>query len=212
MNRADLELLLKPLSLLLFALPILITQMWFTAELQTTPMVLISVTLGVIIFAMFAFFCLLLIKPEKYKRYILMNIVSIIFISLLFFALPTTALSDYLEDTLIEYYGLEDVMGFGGGIPIKYNFPIDNDGTIDTEQISSNYSGLRIKYLQGGITEDDELVGKKVIIVYEGDKFSPFNTMTAFELDDDFDTTRSAKDQGYRGRSYPIIDVLVSPE
>jgi hypothetical protein len=211
MNSKIIKKLLKISSLLLLIAAPLILVYWLFGNLEITPFVLASVSVSSILILILTILYLYKHKDRRLRTFIVINSLTSMMIALLVYVLPTTVFTTYSKEKVIEYFELENVSGGGGGYPAFYGFPIDDDSSVDTEEIRAYYGGNKIYVIQGVVNKEGELKGKKVFIVYECNKGDPIGTMTAFELDDSFDTEKREKDQGYERSTYPIIDVLIRP-
>jgi len=211
MNIRIIKRMLVLFSLILFSVPLLVFLLWFTFKFQITPFTLISISISTITILLLTTAALIKQRDKKLRVFVFMNIFTILLIILLVYVLPTTVFTEYSKEKIMASYGLEHVIGVHASYPAMNVFPLDNDGSVSIEPIRSYYGGKLIAWIEGVVTTEGELNGKKVLVVYESKKFDPTSTMTVLELDDSYNTEKLGKHQGYESNTYPITDVLIRP-
>lgn len=212
MDMMGVKKILKLLSLYLFIYSLFIYPLWFKVRFHITPTMIIYKAEIIMVILLILIISLILRKPSSYMKYVILNFLTIVLVAFLTYALPAAGISNFTRIAIIDHYELADVSGGGGGIPANWVQLKDNDATIDVQEGLEYFGYNKIQFLQGVITKEGELKGKKVLVLFQENIFSPFDTMIVYELDSSFVTTKLETDQGYRHERYPIINILVSPE
>ena len=196
---------------IVLGVPLLVFVLWFEIKFQITPLILICSAIGGTIIPVLLIWFLAQHLKEN-KMYIFINILTILLIAILIYTLPTTVFTKYSKEVITEYFDLIDIRGGSYGVPASYIFPLDDDESVDINYVREYYGSNYIRLISGTVMKEGVLKGKKVLIVFERGAFNPLKSMTVFELDKSFNTEINERNQGYEQWTYPIDNILLSPE
>ena len=205
----------RVLSLLLFIILISIYLLWLKVlpikhiELQTAPAFLVaSSVIGVFTIAINM---IVLIRIKKKKRYffILLDIISLILLLVFLWVFPSTGFRENNFNRIVLELSIENASSVSASAPADEIFPIDDDESIDVEEIAVLYGSNYTEWIKGEISNGVKFT--KVLVIYRRGAYRPMNSITIFELNNEFDVTLSEMKQGYNRYTYPIEKILRTP-